>query len=204
MARELLVGVLGQDEPGRAEHGPGILAGRGEHVDRVVVLAVGHDEPVVVGADDAGVAGGEPAGVEFLACVRGHAPPGAGRGAAAAAERQDRLGEERGPGEQGDGEQQSGQSRGQAAAAGGPRITSGSGPMAFLLAAYRAGQPGRPSAAQLPGSQCCKRLQPGTFRMTVQGCTPCMPTTVQRPAPGRQESPPVTWQMALEATLSLW
>lgn len=52
MAGEVFVGVFGQDEAGGAQHGPGILTGRGQHVDRVVGGAVDDDEPLVVGEDD--------------------------------------------------------------------------------------------------------------------------------------------------------
>ena len=56
---EFLVVVFGEDEAGGAQDGPGVLAGRAEHVDGVVGRAAGDDEPVVVGQDD-GPAGGQP------------------------------------------------------------------------------------------------------------------------------------------------
>ena len=48
---QVRVGVLGEDEPGGAQDGPGILTGRGEDVDGVILRAVGDDEPFVIGEE---------------------------------------------------------------------------------------------------------------------------------------------------------
>src|ERR1700733_11951319 len=81
VAGEVLVRVFWHDEPGGPQDGPGVLAWRGEDVDGVVASAVGDDEPLVVGENDAGPlgdvspVGGLPDGSS------GRAPGGAGGGA---------------------------------------------------------------------------------------------------------------------------
>ena len=47
--------ALRQYQAGDAQDGAGVFAGRAEHVDRLVSLVAGDDEPVVVGQDDAGL-----------------------------------------------------------------------------------------------------------------------------------------------------
>src|ERR1700730_3410391 len=115
VAGEILVGVLGQDEPGGGKDDHWVLAWRSEDVDRVVADAVGNDEPFVVGQDDLGLLRGllrQVARTAVRAVPGGPGGPGgpgvAGLGGdlAAAGEGGGWLGCERGRGEDSGGEQE--------------------------------------------------------------------------------------------------
>jgi hypothetical protein len=70
MAGQLLVRILRQHQAGSPQDCLRIHTGRTQHVDRVVDLATRHDEPVIVGQDDASpVLGvlGEPPSARSLA-----------------------------------------------------------------------------------------------------------------------------------------
>src|ERR1700733_9062505 len=105
VAGEVLVGVLGQDEPGGAEDRPWIFVRRGEDVDGLVAGAVGDDEPLVLGENDAGpfCGGAAVGGVPGGSCDSGGDVPG--RLPSAAGERGGGLGGERGRREDARGEQ---------------------------------------------------------------------------------------------------
>ena len=112
VAGEILVGVLGQDEPGGGQDDHWVLAWRGEDVDRMVADAVGNDEPFVVGQDDLGLLRGL---LRQVARTAVRAVPGGPGGPcvagwagdlAAAGEGGGWLGRERGRGEDPGGEQE--------------------------------------------------------------------------------------------------
>src|ERR1700722_12607818 len=86
----------GEDERGGAEDRPGVLAWLGEDVDGVVAGAVGDDEPLVLGENDAGpfCGGAAVGGVPGGSCDSGGDVPG--RLPSAAGERGGGLGGERG------------------------------------------------------------------------------------------------------------
>jgi hypothetical protein len=130
VAGEVLVGVLGQDEPGGPQDGPGVFAWWGEDVDGVVAGAVCNNEPLVVGENNAGpfrgvpAVGGMPGGSRYSAwsgpresgCGAGGAGSGGSGGLpSAAGESGGGLGGERGRCEDAGGEQDVFQPAGHAA-----------------------------------------------------------------------------------------
>src|SRR6185437_15830191 len=95
VAGQVFVGVLGQDEPGGAEHRGGVFSRRGKDVDGVLLRAVGNDEPFVVSEDDLRPPDGTP-GRPARRCGRRGPGPGGTAWAATAREGGGGLGDEGG------------------------------------------------------------------------------------------------------------